>query len=156
QRVEVGDGPRAHREDVAQDAADAGRRALVGLDERRMVVRLHLEDGGEPVADVDDAGVLARALDDARPGRGKPREVDARALVGAVLAPHHAEDAELRVSRLATKASARDFMLGWGELVRADELGCDGRVARERGCHGKQLPQARACWKAAEAAEPAS
>ena len=28
QRVQVGDGPRAHGEDVAQDAADAGRRAL--------------------------------------------------------------------------------------------------------------------------------
>ena len=29
ERVEAGDGARAHREDVAQDAADAGRRALV-------------------------------------------------------------------------------------------------------------------------------
>jgi hypothetical protein len=59
-------GPRAHGEDVAQDAADAGRRALVGLDERGVVVALHLEDRGQPVADVDDAGVLAGALDDPR------------------------------------------------------------------------------------------
>ena len=32
QRIEHRDRPRAHREDVAHDAADAGRRALVGLD----------------------------------------------------------------------------------------------------------------------------
>jgi len=34
-----------------------------------MVVRLHLEDDGEPVADVDGAGVLARPLEDAGPRR---------------------------------------------------------------------------------------
>ena len=61
ERVQRRDRPRAHGEDVAQDAADAGRRALVGLDEGRVVVALHLEDDGEAVADVDDAGVLARA-----------------------------------------------------------------------------------------------
>ena len=66
QRIEVGDRPRAHGEDVAQDAADAGRRALVGLDVGGVVVALHLEDGGLAVADVDDAGILARALDHPR------------------------------------------------------------------------------------------
>src|SRR5690606_29457415 len=38
QAVQRGDGPRAHGEHVAEDAADAGRRALVGLDVRRVVV----------------------------------------------------------------------------------------------------------------------
>jgi len=42
-------------------------RALIGLDERGMVMALHLEDAGEAVADINDAGVLAGALDD--PGR---------------------------------------------------------------------------------------
>ena len=65
QGVHAGDRPRAHGEDVAQDAADAGRRALIGLDEGGVVVALHLEDGGKPVADVDHAGILARPLDDA-------------------------------------------------------------------------------------------
>ena len=65
QRVHRRDGARAHGEDVAQDAADAGRRTLVGLDEGGVVVALHLEDDGVAVADVDDAGILARALDDA-------------------------------------------------------------------------------------------
>ena len=67
QRVEAGDRPRAHREDIAQDAADAGGRALIGLDVARMVVALHLEHHRLAVADVDDAGVLARPLD--HPGR---------------------------------------------------------------------------------------
>ena len=55
-----------------------GGRALVGLDEAGVVVRLHLEDGGVAVADVDDARVLARALDDARPLGGQPPQVHAR------------------------------------------------------------------------------
>jgi hypothetical protein len=67
QRVEAGDRPRPHGEDVAQNAADAGRGALIGLDIARMVVALHLERHRKPVADVDDAGVLARPLD--HPGR---------------------------------------------------------------------------------------
>ena len=67
QRVQQRDRPRAHREDVADDAADAGGRALIRLDERRMVVRFDLEDRGEPVADVDGAGVLTGPLQHARP-----------------------------------------------------------------------------------------
>ena len=66
QRVQDRDGPRAHGEDVAQDAAHAGGRALVGLDEGRVVVRLDLEDGGQAVADVHRARVLARSLHHAR------------------------------------------------------------------------------------------
>jgi hypothetical protein len=59
QRVHRRDGPRAHGEDIAQDAADAGGRALVGLDVGGVVVALHLEDDAIAVADIDDAGVLA-------------------------------------------------------------------------------------------------
>ena len=61
QRVEHRDRPRAEREDVAQDAADAGGRALEGLDRRGVVVALDLEHDREAVAGVDRAGVLARA-----------------------------------------------------------------------------------------------
>src|SRR5258708_32364928 len=66
QGVEAGDRPRAHGEDVAQDAADAGGRALIGLDVAWMVVALHLEHHRLAIADVDDAGVLAGALDHPR------------------------------------------------------------------------------------------
>ncbi len=48
-------------EDVADDAADAGGRALVGLDGRRVVVALDAHGGADAVADVDHAGALARA-----------------------------------------------------------------------------------------------
>src|SRR6185503_18894032 len=75
ERVENGDRPRAHREDVAQDAADARRRALERLDERRVVVALDLEDGEEPVADVHGAGVLARPLLHLRPRGGELPEM---------------------------------------------------------------------------------
>jgi hypothetical protein len=73
ERIEAGDRPRAHGEHVAQDAADAGRRALIGLDIARMIVALHLEHDRAAVADRDHAGVLARALDHVRAaGRQRP------------------------------------------------------------------------------------
>ena len=74
QRVQVGDRARAHGEHVAHDAADAGGRALVGLDEGRVVVALHLEDDGIAVADVDHAGVLAGPLDHLRAFGGERLE----------------------------------------------------------------------------------
>src|SRR5512143_610142 len=40
--VEHRDRSRAHREDVAQDPADAGGSALIRFDRRRVIVRLHL------------------------------------------------------------------------------------------------------------------
>ena len=66
ERVEDRDRTRAHREDVAQNAADTRRRALERLDERRMIVALDLEDDRPAVADIDRARVLARALQDVR------------------------------------------------------------------------------------------
>ena len=63
QCIEAGDRPRAHGKNIAQDAADAGGRALIGLDVARMVVALHLEHHRLAVADIDHAGVLARPLD---------------------------------------------------------------------------------------------
>ena len=69
QAVEKRNRSRAHRHDVAQDPADAGRRALERLDGGRVVVALDLERDREPVAEIEDAGVLARPLENARPGR---------------------------------------------------------------------------------------
>ena len=62
QRIHDGDRPRAHREDVAQNAADAGGRALKRLDKARMVVRFDLERDRVALADIDDARVLSRPL----------------------------------------------------------------------------------------------
>src|SRR5438552_2094462 len=63
QGIEQRDRPRSHREHVAQDAADAGRGALIRLDKGRVVVALDLEHDGVAVADIDDSGVLAGAAD---------------------------------------------------------------------------------------------
>src|SRR5207244_9066838 len=99
ERVEERDGTRAHREDIAQDAADPGRGALERLDERRMVVALDLEDQGPPVADVNGARVLAGPLQHPRAGRREPSEENPRVLVRAVLGPEGREGSEFRVGR---------------------------------------------------------
>jgi hypothetical protein len=69
QRVHQRDGPRTHREDVTNDAPNAGGSPLIRLYKRRMVVRFDLEDRSEAVADIDGAGVFARTLQHARAGR---------------------------------------------------------------------------------------
>ena len=77
ERVHHRDRPGPHREDVADDAADAGRRALVRLDRGRMVVALDAHRDRHAFADVDDPGALARPDQHPRrlgraAGRGAP------------------------------------------------------------------------------------
>ena len=133
QRIEAGDRPRAHGEDIAQDAANAGRRALVGLDVARVVVALHLEHDGKAVADVDHAGIFARPLD--HPGRlgGQRAQMDFRRFVRAVLVPHRREDAELGEARRAADEFFEARVLVRLEAVLGDQLGRDGRFV---GGHG--------------------
>src|SRR5262249_56666899 len=78
ERVEDRDRPRSHREDVAQDAAHAGRGALERLDERGVIVALDLEDDRPAVADVDRARVLTWPLQHVWARLGQPREEHAR------------------------------------------------------------------------------
>ncbi len=125
ERIETGDRPRAHGEDVAQDAADAGGRALIGLDVARVVVALHLEDHRLAIADVDDAGILARALDHPwRLGR-QSAQMEARGLVRAVLVPHRREDAEFGEGRDPADQLQDALILVGLEPVAGDELGGD-------------------------------
>ena len=114
QAVEERDRPRAHRHDVAQDPADAGRGALERLDRRGMVVRLDLEGDGLAVAEVDHAGVLAGALQNAFPLGGKPLQQEGRVLVATVLRPEQREDRELEVVRFAAEqlADAVELLIG--------------------------------------------
>jgi hypothetical protein len=112
ERVHHRDRPGAHGEDVADDAADPGRGALVGLDVRRVVVRLDLEGDGVALADVDHAGVLAdagqhlaRTVAQRRLLRdlGELPQVHLGGLVGAVLAPHHRVHGQLAAGRAAAE-----------------------------------------------------
>ena len=101
--IHHGDGPRAHGKDVAQNAADAGGRALERFNKRRMVVRLDLESNRPAVTDIDDPGVLTGTLQHQRALGRQLLQMNLRALVGAMLAPHDAKDAELRVVGLAAQ-----------------------------------------------------
>ncbi len=145
--VEDGDGARAHGEDVAQDAADAGGRALEGLDETGVVVGFDLEGDGVAYAfrvltDVDDAGVFAGADQHARALGGQLLQMQAGAFVGAVLAPHDREDADFGWIRLAAEDGA-DF----GELRIGEAHAV--RLAREDGIGNFSLAKARVLARAA-------
>ena len=129
QRVEQRDRPRAHGEDVAHDAADAGRGALVRLDGRRVVVRLDLEHGAVAAADVDGAGVLTAALGEhARARAGEEAQQRLAVLVAAVLAPHRAEHAKLDVVGLAVEQRDDLVVLGNGEGDEGEGLGVSGHA----------------------------
>ena len=112
QRVAERDRARAHREDVAQDPADARGRTLVRLDGRGVVVALDLEGDGEAVADVDHAGVLTRALQHARAVRGQAAQLETGMLVAAMLRPQQREDGELEVVRLPIESVPDLLVLG--------------------------------------------
>ena len=116
QRVQQRDGPRAHGEDVADDAADAGGRALIGLDGGGVVVGLDLHGHGEAAADVDDAGVLLAGLDhDPRAGVGEAAQQGLGVLVAAVLAPQRAEHAKFEGVGLAVEPVDDHLVLGGAE-----------------------------------------
>ena len=123
QGVEQGDRARAHGEDVAHDPADARCGALVGLDERGVVVALHLEDTRLTIVDVDDACVLAGSADHPGTGRGKLGQVDLGALVGTVLGPHHRKHAQLNVVRLPPQALQDHRVLGGGQAIGSGLVG---------------------------------
>ena len=82
---------------------------------------LDLERDGEPVAEVEDAGVLARPLEHACPGRRKPLQEERRVLVAAVLRPEQREDRELEVVRVAREQRADSLVLPVGEAECAME-----------------------------------
>ena len=133
QRIHDGDRPRPHREDVSQDPADARGRSLVGLDERGVVVGLDLEHRDETVADVDHARVLARPLDHPLALRRQRSQVDAAALVRAVLRPHHREDPELGLVRLASHVGDDALVFLGGQAVALEDARRDAAHAGTAG-----------------------
>ena len=106
-----------------------------GSTARRVVVRFDLERDGQPVADRDDAGVLAGPGDDALAlPVGSVRSSGLRALVRAVLAPHDAEHRELEVVRVAARAG-RGSRRARRRSARARDA-----AAPRRGGHGAARP----------------
>ena len=81
----------------------------------------HLERDGEAVAEVEDARVLAGALEDALARRRQPLQQRRRMLVAAVLRPEQREDGELEVVRLAAQKLLDTARLPVGETESAME-----------------------------------
>ena len=120
QRVHRRDRARAHGEDVAQDAADAGRRPLVGLDIAGVVVAFHLEHHRLAVADIDDAGVFAGAADHLRAVGGQGAQPFLGGLVGAMFVPHGRKDAKFGEGGFASD-NLKDPLI----FIRRKPVGCD-------------------------------
>ena len=118
QRIEHGDRPGADREDVTQDAADAGGGALEGLDSAGVVVGLDLERAHDAAADVDRSGVLAGAHDDVLALGGQRAQQLLGVLVGAVLAPQQRVHRQLHLVRRAPLLDAHELVLGAREAER--------------------------------------
>jgi len=134
QRIECRHRPGTHGEDVADDAADPGRRALERLHRARVVVRLDLEGDGHAVAHVDDARVLlARPHEDLLALGREGLQHRPGVLVGAVLRPHHREDAQLGVRRLPPEDLEDLLVLVRREVVLRDQFRGDGRIVHRKG-----------------------
>ena len=82
---------------------------------------LDLERDREALAEIDDARVLPRALEDALPVARQPSEEERRVLVAAVLRPEEGEDDELEVVRLPFEQRADAVELPVREAERAVE-----------------------------------
>jgi len=133
QAVEQRHRPGAHREHVAQNAADAGRGPLIGLDRGGVVMGLNFEGDRPPARQPQHSGVLAGPLDDLRAGRGERFENGLGVLVRAMLAPQRGEHAQLGEAGRATQHRFDALVLLVGQIVVADQLRRDRRVAREGG-----------------------
>src|SRR3954467_11824596 len=91
-----------------------------------MVVRFDLEDGGKPVTDVDGARILSRALQDSRTVGRQFLQVNPRALVAAVLGPHHRKNSKLRQRRFASQRLDDAIVFVGGKPVPFQQRGVDG------------------------------
>ena len=119
QRIQKRYRARAHREDVADDAADARRGALVGLDGGGVIVRFDLEYDGQPAADVDDARVLLSGLHaHGLAGGGEAAQEGFGVLVAAVFAPERAEQPQLHAVGFALDLADDEVVL----LTREGDL----------------------------------
>ena len=90
-----------------------------------------LEGHGPAVADVDHAGVLFAGFDEhLRPFGREILKLLSAVLVGAVLGPHHGENAELRISRLPFQDAFQAFVFVRSQAVVGYQFRSDRRIFR--------------------------
>jgi hypothetical protein len=82
-------------------------------------VGLDLECDGQTLAEVEDAGVLARPLQHALALRGEALQEQGRVLVAAVLRPEQREDRELEMVRIPAEQLVDTVRLPVGETESA-------------------------------------
>jgi len=134
QRVHYRDRPRSHGENIAQNSADASGRSLKRFYKRRVIVRLDLESARPTIADINDASIFPWPLHNQLAACGQTFQVNARRLIGAVLAPHHAENSEFGPRGLASAEKLLDFFEFFrSEAVLPDHLRRNG--SNRRGGH---------------------
>ena len=127
QGIHCRDRARAHRENVAQNAADAGCRALKRFDKRRVIVRFDLECDAPIVADVHDARVFARWNNNAFACRGQSFQMIARRFLTAMLRPHYGKNSEFGHGRSASHYFQNFFVFFRRQSVLSDNFGGDFR-----------------------------
>src|SRR5262245_4560487 len=133
QCVQAGDRACAHGKDIAQDTANPRRRPLIGLDVARVIVALHLEHAGKPVADIDDPGIFTGPLDDPRaPGRQRA-QMNFRGFVRAVLVPHGRKNAKFGERGFAADEFQDSVVFVRLEAVLGDKLGSNADIIRDHG-----------------------
>src|ERR1700722_16164112 len=102
-----------------------------------MIMGLDLKSTGPAVANINDAGILTGPLYDEFAARGKSLQMHARRFIGAVFAPHHAENAEFGVRRFAsTEQLFYFFEFVRGKAVLPDHLRRNGNTDRRGGHQG--------------------
>src|SRR5579859_4925126 len=103
-----------------------------------MVMRLDFESARPAVANVDDSRIFAGPLQNEFAARGQPFQMDPRRFVRAMLAPHHAEDAQFGERGLPASEKLLDLLvLVRRQAVLAEHFG--RKSGSQRGSHGKSL-----------------
>ena len=123
QGIEQGDRSGAHREDVAQDAADSGGSPLERLDGRGMVMTLNLESQALTFAEIHHAGVFAGPHQDAGTAGGELGQQGSGVAIAAVLRPHDAEHAQLGPVGGAAQAPHDFVIIGLAQALLAQGIG---------------------------------
>ena len=123
QGIEQGDRPGPHGENVPQDAAHPGGRPLERLHRRGVVMAFDLEGQPLALAQVHNAGVLARSHQDAGAGGGELAQQGPGVAIAAMLRPHHPEHAELGPVRFPPESTHNFVVVGPAEALLAQCLG---------------------------------